>query len=112
MSEGRPSSLSSRFAYGGPSLRHQYPINRAQTFRPSGNPETDPPERERVSEWDEKRAELGLDRPEGAAAWDARIAGPSQEHRYCKGLRFKQNTTPRARKRALERQARRSRSGC
>jgi hypothetical protein len=106
MSQGRPSSLSSRLRYGGAGLRYQHPISGQETFRPSGNPDTDPPERERLSEWDVNRIIFGLDTPEGAAAWDTHL-GHSKKSDYWDRLRFKPSKSPRARKRELERDARR-----
>jgi hypothetical protein len=52
-----------------------YPIDGKNTFRPSGNPAIDPPERPRISELEWTRSVLGLDTLEGVKEFD-RVAGP------------------------------------
>jgi hypothetical protein len=49
------SSYSSSLRNGGEPLRLAYPIYGRKTFRPSGNPQVDPPEREKESELDRFR---------------------------------------------------------
>jgi hypothetical protein len=109
------SSYSSSLRNGGKPLRLAYPIHGQNTFRPSGNPETDPPEVPRESDLEQFRRVFGVDTPEGARAWDRRIAdcrgitgfGSEQECDYWDRIRFLQMKSPRARKRAEERERRR-----
>jgi hypothetical protein len=85
-----------------------YPIDGKNTFRPSGNPAIDPPERPSISELEWTRSVLGLDTLEGVKAFD-RLLGrePSEDTSYWDRLRSLQQKSPRARKRAEERQKRR-----
>jgi len=97
-------------------LRLAYPIYGKDTFRPSGNPDLDPPEPETESSLDYIRRTLGLDTRAGMKAWDRRIAesmGPGglaskQQCDYWDRIRFLQKKSPRARKRAELREARKT----
>jgi hypothetical protein len=51
-----------------------YPIHDKNTFRPSGNPVTDPPERQSVSELEWTRRILGIDTQEGMRVSDRGIS--------------------------------------
>jgi hypothetical protein len=83
------SSYSSSLRNGGKPLRMAYPIHGKNTFRPSGNPATDPPERQTISELEWTRRILGIDTPEGMRASDRRI-----DHiRGPKGLASKEQFT-------------------
>jgi hypothetical protein len=105
----------SRIQNGGRPLRLAYPISGKNTFRPSGNPDTDPPEREVESDLDQIRKILGVDTPSGMQRLDRELAaarGPrdlatKQQCEYWDRIRFLQMKSPRARKRAEEREARR-----
>jgi hypothetical protein len=89
-----------------------YPIHGKNTFRPSGNPATDPPERPSVSQLEWIRIAYGLDTPDGVRAFDQRIAhlrspkgfATEAETAHWDRIRFIQQKSPRARKRAEERQ--------
>jgi hypothetical protein len=95
------SSYSSSLRNGGRPLRMAYPIDGKNTFRPSGNPTTDPPERPSISELEWMRSVLGIDTREGVRAFDRLLGGePSEDTAYCDRLRFLQQKSPRARKRA------------
>jgi hypothetical protein len=104
-------SHSSSVRYAGRSLRLAYPIHGGATFRPSGNP-GDPPEAERESHLEFVRRMSGLDTRQGMRDWDRKIAdargpkglGSVQECDYWDRIRFLQNKSPRARKRAEERE--------
>jgi hypothetical protein len=73
MSQCKPSSLSNRLRVGGVHLRRSYPVTGRNTFKPSGNPETDPPEKSRLTLDEYEREVLGLGTPQGRDAWDARV---------------------------------------
>jgi hypothetical protein len=86
-------------------LRLAYPIYGKNTFRPSGDPATDPPEQPSLS----TRIELArfrIDTPDDMRAYD-RLLGrsPTKEATYWDRIRFLQPKSPRARKRAEARQA-------
>lgn len=103
-------SYNSSLRNGGRPLRLAYPIHGKKTFRPSGNPATDEPERERISELEWTRLKLGLDTAEGQKRWDRLLGRENRSPDYWDQLRFLQAKSPRARKRAEEREARRSRT--
>jgi hypothetical protein len=91
-----------------------YPIHGGNTFHPSGSPDTDPPERSAFSELDFTRRALRLDTPEGIKEFDQFIAdhrGPKglasiESKAYWDRIRRLQMKSPRARKRAEEREHR------
>jgi hypothetical protein len=111
-------SKSSSLRNGGKPLRLAYPIHGRNTFRPSGNPATDEPEREKMSELEWHRRALGIETPEGMRAFDGlleSVAGDrsrpggiasKEATAYWDKLRFLQEKSPRARKRAEERERR------
>ena len=108
------SSYSSSLRNGGKPLRLAHPIYGRNTFRPSGDPQADPPERARESALARARRAFGIDTPEGIRAWDREIAdsrgvqglGSKEQCAYWDRIRFLQSKTPRARKRAEDRQRR------
>jgi hypothetical protein len=112
MGQGKPSSLSSNLRNGGRDLLYKHPVTGSRTFKPSGNPETDSPEIARESSDEHVQRAFRLDTPEGRDAWDAHF-GPEYinkiktENAHWERIRFQMNKSPRARKRALEREARR-----
>ena len=55
-------------------MLYAHPITGSQTFKPSGDPVNDPPERPRESVAEQMRRESGLDTPEGRDARDAWFA--------------------------------------
>jgi hypothetical protein len=110
-------SNSSTLRNGGRPLRLAYPIYGKNTFRPSGNPDRHLPEWKKESSLDYVRRSLGLDTRAGMNAWDRWIGnenrGPKgfaskQQCEYWDRIRFLQNKSPRARKRAEQREAQRS----
>ncbi len=114
MSQGKPSSMSSRLRSGGRALLYAQPVNKAATFRPSGDPDHDPPEVPKDGGWIETvgRA-FNLDTPEGRDYYDAWMASPNtdriiRDNQYWEKLRFKQGKSLRAKKRELRREARRN----
>jgi hypothetical protein len=115
MSQGKPSSLSSNIRSGGRDLLYAHPVTGSRTFKPSGNPKIDPPYVAKESHDEYVRRAFGLDTPEGRDAWDERIRQIAPAHltrvldegRHWERIRFQVNKSPRARKRALEREARR-----
>lgn len=88
------------------------PVARGATFKPSGDPARDPPEVSKES-WDDEIGRLiGLDTPEGRDRWDAGwspdyLARSIRENQYWEQRRFRQGKSLRAKKRELEREARR-----
>jgi hypothetical protein len=117
MSQGRPSTFSSQIRNGGRALLYAHPLTGARTFKPSGNPKTDPQETVKETDLEIVRRKLGIETREGRDAWDAEIkkinptrAGQrKQYYAYWDRIRFQTNNSPRSRKRALEREARRER---
>lgn len=112
MAQGQPSGFSSKLRFGGRALLYAQPVSRSATFRPSGDPEHDPPERVKETEDEQTRRSLGLDTPEGRDAWDAKLDAEYLRHNalhwhYWEQRRFLQNKSPRAKKRALARMAKR-----
>jgi len=90
-----------------------HPVARGATFKPSGDPARDPPEAEKEGEYEWLRRKLGLDAPEGRDRWDARFSGDhvercKAENQFWERRRFQQGKSIRAKKRQLEREARRS----
>jgi hypothetical protein len=83
------------------------PIHGKNTFRPSGNPIIDPPERETISQLEWTRSMCGLNTLDGMRAWHQAIGGVTSETAYWYRIRSTQLKSPRARKRAEERQQRR-----
>jgi hypothetical protein len=61
MSQGNPSNLSTRLHRGGTALLYSHPISRGNTFKPSGNPATDPHEMPRMTDDEWTRRLLGID---------------------------------------------------
>jgi hypothetical protein len=108
---------------GGRPLRLAYPIRGKNTFRPSGNPETDPPEIEWMTSWDLIRPKTRQEQRE----FDRRVAAImpcrdaklltirekllarriQDECEYWDRVRFRKHLSPRARKRAEVRDAKR-----
>jgi hypothetical protein len=92
-----------------------HPIHGRDTFRPSGNPATDEPEFYVEPDIEYLRRSLGTDTPEGQRAHD-RMMGMDSDDPYHRGikaqcaywdrLRALQEKSPRARKRAEERERR------
>jgi hypothetical protein len=109
-------SYSSSLRNGGKPLRMAYPIHGKNTFRQSGNPATDPPERPTPSELDWTRSVFGLDTLEGIRAFDRLLGGyrgpgglsTKEETAYWDRTRRLPMKSPRARKRAEEREQRRA----
>jgi hypothetical protein len=107
-------SYSSSLRNGGKPLRLAYPIYGRNTFRPSGDPQADPPERAGESALARTPRILGIDTPEGVRLWDREIAdsrgveglASKEQCAYWDRIRFLQSKTPRARKRAENRQRR------
>jgi hypothetical protein len=97
------SRYSSSLRNGGKPLRMAYPIHGKNTFKPSGNPVTDPPERQSFSELEWTRSMLGLDTLEGMRAWHRLLGGPTSETAYWYRVRSLQLKSARSRKRAEER---------
>jgi hypothetical protein len=111
MPQGKPSSLSSKLRVGGRALLYAQPVHKAATFKPSGDPERDPPEVAKDGSWfDTIGRALDLDTPEGRARHDAKNAGPItdrviRENQFWEKRRFKQGKSLRAKKRELQREA-------
>jgi hypothetical protein len=104
------SSYSSSLRNGGRPLRLAYPIHGKNTFRPSGNPAIDSPERPSISELEWVRRMCGLDTLEGGRVYD-RLLRPNKETAYWDRVRFLQlkslmnsQKSARARKRAENRE--------
>jgi hypothetical protein len=114
--QGKPSSFSSKLRSGGRDLLYAHPVTGSGTFRPSGKPK-DPPYVAKRSTDEYARRLLGVHTPQGRDAWDDEIRRmPNgsdylrrvlEEGGYWERIRFQVNKSPRARKRALEREARR-----
>jgi hypothetical protein len=105
-------SRSSSVKYIGRSLLLAHPIHGGSTFRPSGHP-ADEPERRSESELEHMRRVFGTETKEGQRAFD-QLTGHAlrpesfrQHYEYWDRLRFLQTKSPRARKRAEERERRR-----
>src|SRR5437016_227130 len=111
MSQGKPSSMSSKLRSGGRALLYVQPVHKAMSFRPSGDPDRDPPEVPKDGGWFNIVGRVfDLDTPEGRDRHDARMAGPNadrviRENQYWEKIRFKNRKSLRARKRELRREA-------
>lgn len=109
-------SYNSTIRSGGKPLRLAHPIHGRDSFRPSGNPDTDPPEITTESDLDQFRRVMGLDTRAGVNAWDRDIAevrgarglASIRQCQYWDSIRFLQGKSPRARKRAEERERRKT----
>jgi hypothetical protein len=120
MGQGKPSSFSSNLRNGGRNLLYTQPVKGSRTFKPSGDPNTDPPYVAAESEDYYARRMSGVDTPAGRDAKDeffkqrapAYLKRVLEEGRHWERIRFQVNKSPRARKRALEREARRERRQC
>lgn len=107
-------SYSSTVRNGGKSLRLAYPIHGKNTFKPSGDPVKDEPEVKRLDDLDLVRRVLGTQTRAGMLAFDRKIAhirgvkglSSVQETAYWDRVRFLQLKSPRARKRAEDRERR------
>lgn len=104
-----------RVLHGGKPLLLAYPVYGSDTFRPSGNPQSDPPEISRQDDLDLSRELLGLNTREGAKVWDQHVSSiygarnwneTIAQCAYWDRIRFLQAKTPRARRRAEKRLAR------
>jgi|ERR1700726_4197313 hypothetical protein len=110
MAQGKPSSLGSRLVNAGSALLYSYPVHGKKTFKPSGTPgKVD----ERRITWDDVAIEFVPKTREERDAWDASLDPEYlrrvlEEGRHWERLRFYVNKSPRARKRALERERRRA----
>jgi len=115
MSQGKPSGLSSRLRNGGLALLYAQPVHKAATFKPSGDPDHDPPEMAKNDGWFETVGRVfDLDTPEGRARHDASMAGPNtdrvvRENQYWEKRRFKQGKSLRAKRREMRREAKKDR---
>ena len=114
MAQGKPSSLSSKLRPGGRQLLYAQPVHRATTFKPSGDPDRDPPEVPKIGWFEAIGLALDLDTPEGRDRVDTLTAGPNRdrvlrENQFWEKRRFKQVKSLRAKKRELQREARKDR---
>lgn len=115
MPQGNPSSLSSKLRSGGRSLLYAQPAYKAAAFKPSGDPERDPPELAKDGGWVNTVGRVfDLDTTEGRARHDAKMAGLNsdrviRENEYWEKRRFKQSKSLRSKKRELEREAQKGR---
>ena len=104
-------SRSSTLRNGGRPLRLAYPISGKNTFRPSGNPTTDEPEFVVEDGLEFIRSVFGTNTKEGIRRFDRMHEGNprwsliKQECAYWDRLRFLKMKSPRARKRAEQREA-------
>jgi len=102
--------------HGGSALLYAQPADKAATFKPSGNPDLDPPEIAKDGGWfDTIGRVFDLDTPEGRARHDARMAGTNadrviRENQYWEKRRFKKGKSLRAKKRELRREAKKAAS--
>lgn len=108
-------SRSSTLLHGGHPLLLAYPVSGKNTFRPSGNPARDEPEFVTKDELDFIRGVFGTNTKDGLRRFDRMHEGNprwpliKQECAYWDRLRFLKMKSPRARKRAEEREARQNR---
>jgi len=103
--------MSSRLRGGGRTLLYAQPVHKAGTFKPSGDPDRDPPEIPKSGGWiDHVGLVFNLDTPEGRDHYDAWVASPTtdrviRENQYWERRRFKQEKSLRAKRRELQREA-------
>jgi hypothetical protein len=88
-----PDIAATEVRHGGAPLLYGYPITRSRTFKPSGDPQNDPPEAAKESDYEEWRRERRLNTPAGRDAYDAslrpeHVAEVLRANAYWEAIRF------------------------